>query len=456
MTHPDSGGAASAPAEARPHDDGAGHPRAHADGQRHGPGQGHAHGPGHAHGHRSVEEHRGRLARLLAPLADRAAQDRSLDAALGTALAADLPAPLSLPPFDNSQMDGFAVCSSDLGTGDGAGPGLRRFTVAAPIPAGAAPPPLRPGHAAPIMTGAMLPAGADAVVRVELAVPAAYPPEGGSVDLPVVEAGTYVRRAGSDVAAGAVVLPAGTALGPAQLGLAAGLGLSMLRVRPPLRAVLVSTGAELAAPGRPLAPGQIHDANGALLRAALREAGVEARAVAVRSDEPAELRGALERLARGAERPDLLITTGGVSKGAFEATKLALDGHDVEFAHLALQPGGPQGLGTFAGLPLIAFPGNPVSCWISWEVLLRPVLSALLGAPRARRRLRAPLAEPLESPAGTLQVRRARMRADGAVGLVGGPGSHLLGALAASDALVMVPEDVTALAAGDDVEVWLT
>jgi molybdopterin molybdotransferase len=450
MTHSDSGAAPAAPAEARPH------------GGAHRPGHDHSlgHGLAHSHRHRSVEEHRELMARLLAPLADRAAQDRSLDAALGAALAADLVAPGSLPPFDNSQMDGFAVCSSDpgsdAGSGDGAGPGLRRFTVAAPIPAGAPAPPLRPGHAAPIMTGAMLPAGADAVVRVELAVPSGYPPEGGTVDLPAVEAGTYVRRAGSDVAAGAVVLPAGTALGPAQLGLAAGLGLSLLRVRPPLRAVLVSTGAELAAPGRPLGPGQIHDANGALLRAALREGGVEARAVAVRSDEPAELRGTLERLARGPERPDLLITTGGVSKGAFEATKLALDGHDVEFAHLALQPGGPQGLGTFAGLPLIAFPGNPVSCWISWEVLLRPVLSALLGAPRARRRVRAPLAEPLESPAGTLQVRRARLRPDGAVGLAGGPGSHLLGALAASDALVMVPEDVTALAAGADVEVWLT
>lgn len=433
MTHSDSGAAPAAPAApagARPH--------------------------GHGHGHRSVEEHRERLARLLAPLADRAAQDRSLDAAFGTALAADLAAPGSLPPFDNSQMDGFAVCSSDPGSGDPTGPGLRRFTVAAPIPAGAAPPPLRPGHAAPIMTGAMLPAGADAVVRVELAVPSGYPPEGAAVDLPAVEPGTYVRRAGSDVVAGAVVLPAGTALGPAQLGLAAGLGLSMLRVRPPLRAALVSTGAELAVPGRPLGPGQIHDANGALLHAALREGGVEARAVAVRSDEPAELRAALEGLARGPERPDLLITTGGVSKGAFEATKLALDGHDVEFAHLALQPGGPQGLGTFAGLPLIAFPGNPVSCWVSWEVLLRPVLSALLGAPRARRRVRAPLAEPLESPAGIFQVRRARLGPDGAVGLVGGPGSHLLGALASSDAIAIVPEDATALAAGDNVEVWLT
>lgn len=449
MTHPDPGPAATALPEAHPHD---GHRPGHARGRE----LAHEHKHGHGHGHRSVAEHRERIARLLAPLADRAPEDRSLAAALGTALAADLVAPVSLPPFDNSQMDGFAVCSSDPGSGDGAGPGLRAFTVSAPIPAGAAPPPLPPGHAAPIMTGAMLPVGADAVVRVEQAVPPAYPPEGDTVGLPAVEPGTYVRRAGSDVPRGAVVLAAGTVLGPAQLGLAAGLGLSMLRVRRPLRAVLVSTGAELAAPGQPLGPGQIHDANGALLRAALQEAGLEARAVAVRTDEPAELRDALEQLARAPEPPDLVITTGGVSKGAFEATKLALDGHDVEFTHLAMQPGGPQGLGTVAGLPLIAFPGNPVSCWISWELLLRPVLSTLLGAPRARRRVRAPLAAPLESPAGTLQARRARLRPDGAAELVGGPGSHLLGALAASDALVLVPEDATELAAGTDVEVWLT
>lgn len=406
------------------------------------------------HAHRSVQEHRARLAGLLAPLAARPAEERPLREALGAALAADIVAPVSLPPFDNSQMDGFAVRSADFGGDRG---GLREFTVAAAIPAGSVPGPLRTGLAAPIMTGAMVPDGADSVVPVERAIPSAYPETGGSVSLPPVEAGTYVRRAGSDVEAGAVVLPAGTALGAAQIGLAAGLGLGTVPVRPPLRVALVSTGAELAAPGAPLGPGQIHDANGLLLWAALREAGLSAENVVVRSDDPEELRRELEGLAQlGLDaRPDLVITTGGVSKGAFEATKLALDGHDVEFAHLAMQPGGPQGLGTFAGLAIVAFPGNPVSCWISWEILLRPVLAELFGAPRARRRVRAPLAEPLDSPAAKLQVRRGRLRSDGGVELVGGPGSHLLGALAASDALVMVPEDVTRLPAGADVEVWM-
>jgi molybdopterin molybdotransferase len=442
-----------------------------------------------------VQEHRARLAELLAPLAQRPAEERPLDAALGAALAADLVAPVSLPPFDNSQMDGFAVRSAefrgdfgatggdlgatggdlgatggdlgvrggDLGVRGGdlsvtGGDLGREFTVVAAIAAGDVPAPLQPGQAAPIMTGALLPEGADAVVPVERAVPSRFPEPGATVALPVVEAGTYVRRAGSDVAAGAVVLPAGTPIGARQIGLAAALGFTTLPVRAPLRVLVISTGAELAPDGEPLGPGQIYDANGWLLSSALREDGLEAENAVCRSDDPASLRHELAAAARAAEEGtlDLVITTGGVSKGAFEATKLALDGHDVEFAHLAMQPGGPQGLGSFEGLPVVAFPGNPVSCWISWEVLLRPVLAELVGAPRCRRRLTAPLAAPLESPHGKLQVRRASLRQDGSVALVGGPGSHLLGALAVSDALVLVPEDVTDLAAGADVEVWLT
>ena len=398
----------------------------------------------------SVDDHRRSIRALLAPLARREPVVRPLDRALGLALATDLIAPLSLPPFDNSQMDGFAVRSADFAAG-------HEFAAAEPIPAGAVPVPLARGQAAPIMTGAMLPEGADAVVPVERARPPRFPDaaelsDHARVVLPSVEPGTFVRRAGSDVAAGDVVLAAGARLGPAQLGLAAALGLAEVPARAPLRVAVLSTGAELAVPGEPLSPGQIYDSNGTLLVAALREAGIDARATAVRSDEPDALRAAL---AGAAQTADLLVTTGGVSKGAFEATKLALAGADVEFVHLALQPGGPQGIGTVGGVPFLGFPGNPVSCWVSWEILLRPVLAELLGAPAPRPRLRLPLADPLDSPSRKLQVRRARLLTDGRVSLVGGPGSHLLGALAASDALVLVPEDVTELPVGASVEVWL-
>ncbi|MDQ4502697.1 gephyrin-like molybdotransferase Glp [Sinomonas sp. ASV322] len=460
---------------------------------------------------RSVSAHRAAIRELLAPLAGREPEIRALDDALGLALASDLRAPVSLPPFDNSQMDGFAVRAADFALAadgaahDGAAHGgaadggaadggaadggaadggaahggaahdgaahdgratLREFALAASIPAGSVPVPLPAGHAAPIMTGAMLPEGADAVVPVERAVPPRFPESvpssttsatssttsaSGPVLLPETESGTFVRRLGSDVAEGAVVLAAGTRLGPAQLGLAAGLGLTEVTVRMPPRVAIVSTGAELAEPGASLLPGQIHDANGTLLAAALREAGLDARATAVRSDEPTALRDALAEAATWA---DLIVTTGGVSKGAFEATKLALADEPVDFVHLAMQPGGPQGIGTVHGVPFLGLPGNPVSCWVSWEILVRPVLAELLGAPAPRRRIVVPLAEPLDSPSGKLQVRRARLE-DGAVALVGGPGSHLLGALATSDALVLVPEDVTDLPAGADVEVWL-
>ena len=403
----------------------------------------------------SVDDYRSSIRALLAPLAQREPVVRPLERALGLSLARDLAAPLSLPPFDNSQMDGFAVQSGDFEAGHEGS--VREFAVAKPIPAGAAPVPLGVGQVAPIMTGAMLPAGADAVVPVERAQPPRFPDAAEMSDharvvLPAAEPGSYVRRAGSDVAAGDVVLAAGTRLGPAQLGLAAALGLTEVPVRAPLQVAVISTGAELAASGQPLLPGQIYDSNGTLLVAALHEAGIEARATAVRSDDPDALRAVL---ADCAESADLLVTTGGVSKGAFEATKLALADADVEFVHLAMQPGGPQGIGTVAGVPFLGFPGNPVSCWVSWEVLLRPVLAELLGSPAARPRLRLPLAGPLDSPAGKLQVRRARLGDDGGVSLVGGPGSHLLGALAASDALVLVSEDVTALEAGAGVEVWL-
>lgn len=404
----------------------------------------------------SVDDHRRSIRTLLAPLVQREPVMRSLDRALGLALATDLMAPVSLPPFDNSQMDGFAVRSADFGVVQEVAM-VHEFASVTPIPAGAIPAPLAPGQAAPIMTGAMLPDGADSVVPVERAQPPRFPDateisDHARVKLPSVEPGTFVRRAGSDVAAGDVVLGAGVRLGPAQLGLAAALGLTEVPVRAPLRVAVVSTGAELAAPGEPLAPGQIYDSNGTLLVGALREAGIEARATAVRSDDPEALRAAL---AQAAGFADILLTTGGVSKGAFEGTKLALAGADVEFVHLTMQPGGPQGIGTVAGVPFLGFPGNPVSCWVSWEILLRPVLVELLGAPAARPRLRLPLTEPLDSPAGKLQVRRGRLEGDGRVGLVGGPGSHLLGALAASDALVLVPEGVTELSAGADVEVWL-
>lgn len=398
---------------------------------------------------RSVADHRQAVQDLVARAAvPGGTESLPLLGALGRSLAADVVAPLSLPPFDNSQMDGFAVRSADLG---GAGASLR---VVGPVPAGIVPPPLKAGTAAPIMTGAMLPDGADAVVPIERAVPDKFPLPGAdaSVTLPATPSGTFVRTKGSDILAGAPALAAGTVLGPAQLGLLAALGLTTVAVRLPLRVFLVNTGDEVVEPGAPLAPGKIYDSNGTLLEAAMRQAGLEVHRSAIAVDDPEALVALLRSSAEGA---DLIVSTGGVSKGAYEVVRQALDHQPVEFLSVAMQPGGPQGIGTFDGVPFLGFPGNPVSCLVSFEMFLRPALTAVLGAPVARPMLTAPLAGPLTSPPGKYQVRRGTLLADGSVRLQGGAGSHLVHALASSNALVHVPADVTELAAGEEVEVWM-
>ena len=395
----------------------------------------------------TVEAHRDKVRALLAPLSARI-DTVPLREALGRGLSADITAPLDLPPFANSQMDGFAIRSADVPAGG------TELSVAAPVPAGARPAELAPGTAAPIMTGAMIPPGADAVVPIEQAVPDSFPVPGeaATVRLPATPAGTFVRDAGSDIAAGAQALAAGTFLGPGQLGLLAALGLSEVPVHAVPRVLLVTTGDEVVAPGNPLGPGKIFDSNGTLLESSMRQAGLLVTRTGISTDRPEELAGLLRRHAPAV---DLIVTTGGVSKGAYEVVRQAMAGHDVEFGAVAMQPGGPQGIGSFGGVPVLGFPGNPVSCLVSFEMFLRPVLTELFGAPAPRPAVRARLAEPLASPPGKHQVRRGTLAPDGTVRLEGGAGSHLVHALALSNALVHVPEGTAALAAGDEVEVWI-
>ncbi|MFF2316833.1 gephyrin-like molybdotransferase Glp [Arthrobacter sp. NPDC058097] len=409
----------------------------------------HRHGE-HGHGeHRSVADHRQAVRELLEPLLSPERTDKlPLVQALGRGLAEDITAPVSLPPFPNSQMDGFAIRSADVPDG---GATLR---VAAPVPAGARPAPLQPGTAVPIMTGAMVPDGADAVVPVEHAVPSIFPVpnEEAEVRLPATPAGTFIRAAGSDIEAGRQALAAGTCLGPAQLGLLAALGLPEVLVHRQLSVLLVTTGDEVVEPGEPLGDGKIYDANGTLLESSLRQAGLAVTRAGISADSPDGLRTLLRTHTSAV---DLIVTTGGVSKGAYEVVRQAMDGQDVAFQHVAMQPGGPQGLGTFDGVPLLAFPGNPVSCLVSFEMFLRPVLGELFGAPAPRPAVRARLAQSLTSPAGKHQVRRGSFQADGTVRLQGGESSHLVQALAHSDALVHVPAGTAALDEGAEVEVWM-
>ena len=405
---------------------------------------------------RSVAAHRDAVVELLSgPAATMATEQLPLLEALGKVLAVDLHAPLSLPPFANSQMDGFAVNSVEIPDGGA------KLRVASPVPAGAAPEALKPGFAAPIMTGAMIPEGADAVVPIERARPSTFPNPGAKdvdVELPATAPGTYVRNAGSDIKEGDLALPAGTCLGPAQLGLLAALGLTAVEVRKPWHVLLVTTGDEVLEPGRNLTPGKIYDSNGTLLEASMRQAGLDVARSRISVDDPAQL---LELLrshlgSDDGKRPiDLIVTTGGVSKGAYEVVRQAMAAQHVEFMPVAMQPGGPQGIGRFEGVPFLGFPGNPVSCLVSYEMFLRPALSLLHGAPAPRPVQRVRLVEPLHSPEGKHQVRRGTVLPDGSVRMEGGAGSHLVHALARSNALVQIPSDVTELAEGSEVEVWM-
>jgi len=395
---------------------------------------------------RTVEQHQQVVAGLISA---RPAVSVPLADALGLALAEDVVAPLSLPGFDNSAMDGYAVLATDVATASAENP--VKLPVAEDIPAGRTDLlTLAPGTAHRIMTGAMLPAGATAVVQVE-ATDAAT--DVVSIYSAVAE-GRSIRRAGEDVTAGMTVLSAGELLSPAALGLAAALGFAELKVVPRQRVLVLSTGTELVTPGTPLQPGQIYESNAVMLAAALREAGADVVTAPATSDDVALFR---ETLAGHAKNVDLVVTTGGVSAGAYEVVKDAL-ARDVEFVKVAMQPGMPQGAGRLTDTPngtsIVTLPGNPVSALVSFEVFIRPPLRAAMGLPAQRPRRSATLTEKLTSPAGKRQFRRGVLGADDEVSSYGPPASHHLRWLATANCLLDIGEDVVELPAGSPVPVW--
>ncbi|MBX7447488.1 molybdopterin molybdotransferase MoeA [Mycolicibacterium sp. 3033] len=393
---------------------------------------------------RSVEEHRRVVAGLINP---RPPVALPLADALGLVLAADVVAPLSLPGFDNSAMDGYAVLATDVAAAGQDTP--VRLPVAEDIPAGRTDiPTLAAGTAHRIMTGAPLPAGATAVVPVEAT--------DGATDTVTIRSapreGQHVRRAGEDVTAGSTVLRTGQVVTPAALGLAAALGLGELTVVPRQRVLVVSTGTELVGPGVPLQPGQIYESNGVMLAAAVRDAGAEVAASPMTGDDVDAFR---ETLRGHAADADLILTTGGVSAGAYEVVKDALGGSgDVEFVKVAMQPGMPQGAGRLDGVPVVTLPGNPVSALVSFEVFVRPALRVAMGRPDAERpRREAVLTEDLTSPRGKRQFRRGVLDGD-AVTSYGPPASHHLRWLASANCLLELGEDVDSVNAGSRVQVW--
>ncbi|WP_051479133.1 gephyrin-like molybdotransferase Glp [Arthrobacter sp. H5] len=416
---------------------------------------------------RTVEEHQQAVLGLLrysSGYGNDPAEELPLQAARGRVLAQDVAAPVSLPPFDNSQMDGYAVHAADLESADNE---MLTLRVAAPVAAGAVPPALQQGWAAPIMTGAMMPGHAAAVVPIEQAHPPQFPTAAEyesaddlTVSLPAsVLQGNFVRRTGSDIAAGTTALTAGTVLGPAQLGLLAACGLGSVPVRPRFSVLLLTTGDEVQEPGSEPVPGKIFDVNTTLLETALEDAGARVVRHRLMNDNPVLLREVFGSVDSGI---NLVLTTGGISQGAYEVVKQALADSSVDFLPVAMQPGGPQAIGTIGGTPFLGFPGNPVSALVSFEMFLRPALGAIAGVPAPRPVLTARLTEDVESPEKKHQVRRGLYRepaADGGqtgtVELIGGPGSHLMHALAGSNALVQLPLGTSSISGGSPVTVWL-
>jgi molybdopterin molybdotransferase len=392
-----------------------------------------------------VEQH---LADILATVRPLSALSLQLLDAHGSVLAEDVVAETPLPRFDNSAMDGYAVRSADVASASADSP--VRLPVVGDIAAGSSRPyRVEQGLCVRIMTGAPVPVGADAVVPLEWT-------DQGVANVLIRQKpapGQHLRHAGEDVAAGSVVLAAGTSLGAAQIGLLAAVGRDRVLARPKPRVVVVSTGSELVEPGAPVHEGQISDSNSFLLTLAAREAGAIAYRVGIVPDDP---RTFLDTLEDQLIRADAIVTSGGVSVGAFDVVKevLARLG-SVRFDRVAMQPGMPQGFGTIGpdAVPIFGLPGNPVSAFVSFEVFVRPALRTMLGADLIHRPTTTAVTDqPLSSPPGKRSYLRGHLH-DGVVSPVGGPGSHLIGSLAHANVLAVVPENVTEVAKGERVEV---
>ncbi|MGQ0847382.1 MAG: molybdotransferase-like divisome protein Glp [Sporichthyaceae bacterium] len=398
---------------------------------------------------RTVAEH---LEKILATLEPAAPLELGLMDAQGCLLAVDIVSSVDLPPWDNSAMDGYAVRLADVMGASEEFPA--ELDVVDDIAAGDVPErPVTAGTASRIMTGAPMPEGAEAVVPVEST-------DAGTRRVSIrwqPGDGQHIRRRGSDVRAGEVLLGAGVELGPAQLGLIAAIGQDRVMARPRPRVAILSTGSELVEPGGELRPGAIFESNSFLLAAAVRDAGgVPYRVGLVHDDEAAVYEAIEEQLSRA----DAVITSGGVSAGAYDVVKAVLSKlGSVEFTGVAMNPGKPQGYGKIQGVPIFTLPGNPVSSYVSFEVFVRPALRRLRGlTPEQRPTVRATAVENMTSPAGKVQFARGHIASGGSFGgfevrPVGGAGSHLLGDLAASNCFIVLPEDVTSVRAGDKVEV---
>ncbi len=398
---------------------------------------------------KTVAEHLADVLSVVRPLSP---IDLQLAETHACVLAEDVHAPAPLPAFDNSAMDGYAVRAEDVAGATEEHPA--KLAVVGDVMAGSwRPRGVSAGSCLRIMTGAAMPAGADTVIPVEWT-------DGGLATVGIgrsAPAGNYVRRVGEDVPAGQLVARRGGTVHASQLALLAAVGRNHALVHPKPRVVVLSTGDEVVEPGQPPRPGQIYDANGYALTAAVIEAGGHAYRAGIAPDDSDRLVAILDD---HLIRADMLITSGGVSMGERDVVKMALAKlGTVKFERVAMQPGMPQGFGTIGpdSTPIFCLPGNPVSALVSFEVFVRPAIRRMAGIERLDRQVvRARLSEELAAPANKRQYRRARLSVQDDEYVVaphGGTGSNLLAGLAGANALIVVDEDTTALPEGSAVEV---
>jgi molybdopterin molybdotransferase len=386
-------------------------------------------------------------AEILESVARLDAIEIGLEDAVGSVLAEDVVAPEDLPGFENAAMDGFAVVASDVDR-----PSIELDVIDDVAAGSVSSATVTAGTAARIMTGAPIPPGANAVVPVEVT-------EVISEDrvriLEPATVGDHVRPVGGSVRAGSLVFESGLRLRPPHVSVLASMGARPVVRRRPVVAMM-STGDELVPPStRKLEPGAIRDSNRTLLRGLLTDLGLEVRDYGIVGDSPGSFEAALDDATRGA---DVVVTSGGVSMGAYDVVKLTLrDRGSVDFLKIAMQPGKPLGFGTVDGIPFFGLPGNPVSVFVSFEQLMRPALLAMMGADRLfRDRVPGSLGDGINTnPEKDVFVRVTADRdSDGRwhARSSGGQSSNALSALAFADALAVVPVGVGRVESGGTVE----
>ncbi len=405
----------------------------------------------------SVEDALNHILSKIHPLP---AEVMPLTQGLGRVLADEVVSDINLPPFANSSMDGFAVRAADIQAASDAAPA--RLRVVMDIPAGAVPQAaIQPGEAARIMTGAPVPAGADAVVPVE-------DTDSGwqaGTDIALQESvgirratqpGANIRPAGEDVAVGQVVLQAGTVLRPQDLGILAALGRAQPDVVQQPRVAIVSTGDELVDASEPLAPGKIRDVNSHTIAGLVTHYG----GIPLRQPTARDTLEAVRAMFRAAldQQPDMIISTAGVSVGTYDVVRTVLDElGEVQFWRVNVRPGKPLAFGQVEGVPFFGLPGNPVSAMVTFDVFVRPALLRMQRRTDEAETITAITGEALRSDGrrSYLRVRLTRQNGQIIAQTTGTQSSGALMSMVLADGLLIIPEDVTDVPAGTALPVRL-